>query len=83
MTFFECCQTVKSKGLHMIRPSADTPGQYDLCEPFEEGRGWIWLDAVTANLVCQIHDLLSHERQEKFKNLPAEVILDFCWKAVS
>lgn len=83
MTFFECCQTVKAKGLHMIRPSVDTPGQYDLCEPFEGGKGWTWLDAVTANLVCQIHDLLSRERQEKFKNLPAEVILDFCWKAVS
>ena len=48
MTFFECCETVRAGGLRMIRPSAETPGQYDLCEPFENGKGWTWLDAVTA-----------------------------------
>ena len=41
MTFLECCQTVKTKGLHMIRPKKNTPKQYDLCEPFEGGKGWI------------------------------------------
>ena len=40
MTFFECCETVRAGGLHMIRPSAETPGQYALCEPFENGKGW-------------------------------------------
>ncbi len=82
MNFLECCQTVKANGLHMIRPSKDTLGQYDLCEPFEGGKDWIWLDAVTANLVCQAYELLSPERQEKFKSLSAGIILDICWKAV-
>lgn len=83
MTFFECCQKVKANGLHMIHPNKDVPGQYDLCEPFEGGKDWIWLDAVTANLVCQVYDALSPERREKFKSLPGGVILDICWKAVS
>ena len=25
-------------------------GQYDLCEPFENEKGWTWLDTVTANV---------------------------------
>lgn len=81
MTFLECCQTVKTKDLHMIRPKKNAPKQYDLCEPFEGGKGWIWLDAVTANVVCQAYDMLSPERQEKFRHLPADVILEICWKA--
>ena len=80
MTFFECCETVRAGGLRMIRPSAETPGQYDLCEPFENGKGWTWLDAVTANVVCQVHDAISQDQREKFEALPAKVILDFCWK---
>ncbi len=80
MTFFEYCEAVRDSGLHMIRPSAGEPGQYELCEPFENGKGWTWLDAVTANVVCQVHDALSPDRREKFKALPAEVVLKFCWK---
>jgi len=83
MTFYECCQKVKAGGLRMIRPSNDNPGQYDLREPFEGGKDWIWLDAVTANLVCQVYDALSPERRERFKGLSAGVVLDICWKAVS
>ena len=66
----------------MIRPSEDTPGQYDLREPFEGGKGWIWLDAFTANVVCQVYEALSTEAQEKFKNDSAENILNLCWNAV-
>lgn len=80
MTFYECCEAVRAGGLRMIRPDGDTPGQYDLCEPFEHGEGWVWLDAVTANVVCQVHDALSPDRQKKFNALPAGVILNFCWK---
>lgn len=40
LTFLECCEIVRSGGLRMIRPSSETPGQYDLCEPFEDGKGW-------------------------------------------
>lgn len=82
MSFFDCCKTVKAGGLHMIRPSKDTPGQYDLCEPFEGGKGWIWLDAFTANVVCQVYEALSAETREKFKNDSAEHILNICWKAI-
>lgn len=80
MTFFECCEAVRDGGLRMIRLREDVPGQYDLCEAFENGTGWTWLDAVTANVVCQVHDALSPDRQEKFEALPAGVILHFCWK---
>ena len=66
----------------MIRPSEDTPGQYDLREPFEGGKGWIWLDSFTANVVCQVYEALSTEAQEKFKNDSAENILNLCWNAV-
>ena len=83
MTFFECCEAVRDGGLRMIRPCEDAPGQYDLCEAFENGKGWIWLDAVTANVVCQVHDTLSPDRQEKFETLSAGVILNFCWKVTS
>ncbi len=54
MTFLECCQTVREHGLRMIRPREHTPGLYDIREPFEAGAGWVWLDATTANVVCQI-----------------------------
>ena len=67
----------------MIRPNQDTPGQYDLCEPFEHRKGWSWLDAVTANLVCQVHDALSPDRQQKFEAMPAGAILNLCWKIAS
>lgn len=80
LTFLECCEIVRSGGLRMIRPSGDVSGQYDLCEPFENEKGWTWLDAVTANVVCQVHDALSPDQREKFEALPAKVILDFCWK---
>lgn len=80
MTFYECCEAVRADGLRMIRASNGIPGQYDLCEPFENGTGWVWLDAVTANVVCQVHDALSPDRREKFKTLPAGMILDLCWK---
>lgn len=80
MTFLECCQTVREHGLRMIRPREHTPGLYDIREPFEAGAGWVWLDATTANVVCQIFDALSPDRQETFKTLPASVILKFCWR---
>lgn len=80
MTFFECCEAVRDGGLHIIRAREGVPGQYDLREPFEEESGWTWLDTVTANVVCQVHDALSPDRREKFEALPAKVILDFCWK---
>ena len=71
MTFLECCQTVREHGLRDIR------------EPFEAGAGWVWLDATTANVVCQIFDALSPDRQETFKTLPASVILKFCWRVAN
>ena len=61
MTFLECCQTVREHGLRMIRPREHTPGLYDIREPFEAGAGWVWLDATTANVVCQIFDALSQD----------------------
>ena len=70
MTFLECCQTVREHGLRMIRPREHTPGLYDIREPFEAGAGWVWLDATTANVVCQ-------------KTLPASVILKFCWRVAN
>lgn len=80
MTFLECCQTVREHGLRMIRPREHTPGLYDIREPFEAGAGWVWLDATTANVVCQIFDALSPDRQETFKTLPAirdpEILLE-------
>lgn len=82
MTFIECCQEVKAKGLRMIRPCDGAPAQYDLTESFEDGEGWIWLDIVTANVICQVYNALSPETQEKIKALPARTILDVCWKAV-
>lgn len=60
-----------------------TPGLYDIREPFEAGAGWVWLDATTANVVCQIFDALSPDRQETFKTLPASVILKFCWRVAN
>lgn len=83
MTFLECCQTVREHGLRMIRPAEHTPGLYDIREPFEAGAGWVWLDATTANVVCQIFDALSPDRQETFKTLPASVILKFCWRVAN
>ena len=80
MTFFECGETARAGGLRLLRRCAVTAGLYDLCEPFENGKGWTWLDAVTANVVCQVHDALSPDQREKFEALPAKVILDFCWK---
>lgn len=82
MTFLACCQHVRDHGLCMIRAQEDSPGQYDLCEPFENGRGWMWLDATTANIVCQVYEALSPDRQEKFKDLPASLVLNLCWKVV-
>ncbi len=83
MPFIDCCKAVKDGGLRMIRPNEDNPGQYDLCEPFEGGEGWIWLDAVTANVVCQVYEALSAETREKFKKDSAEHILNLCWKVIS
>lgn len=83
MTFLECCQTVRDNGLRMIRPRENAPGQYDMCEPFEAGAGWIWLDTTTANVVCQIFDALSPDRQETFKTLSVSVILKFCWRVAN
>ena len=80
MTFLDCCRRVRENGLCMIRPRGDISGQYDLCEPFEGGTGWVWLDTTTANIVYQIFDALSPDRQERFKALPASVILTFCWR---
>lgn len=82
-TFIDCCKTVQAKGLHMIRPNKDTPCRYDLCEPFEGGEDWIWLDTFTANVVCQVYEALSSETQEKMRSDSAERILKLCWKAVS
>ena len=82
MSFVDCCKTVRDGGLRMIRPSKNVPGQYDLCEPFEGGGDWIWLDAFTANAVCQVYEALSAETQEKFKKDTAEHILNLCWKVI-
>lgn len=79
-TFLECCETVRDKGLHMIRPCEKLPGQYEICKAFEHEDGWIWLDAVTANIVCQVYEALPPDKREKFRRLPAGVILDLCWK---
>ena len=43
----------------------------------------VWLDATTANIVCQIYEALSPDRQEKFKDLPASKILDLCWRVTN
>lgn len=83
MTFWECCEIVRNDGLRMIRSDKAAPGQYELCEPFEGGEGWTWLDMVTANVVRQVYDALSPEKQEKYKFLPAGVILNICWKVAS
>lgn len=66
-TFLECCETVRDKGLHMIRTCEKMPGQYEICTPFEHEEGWIWLDAVTANVVCQVCEALSSDKREKFR----------------
>ena len=81
MNFIECCEKVREKGLCMIRLQEGQSAQYDLL-PFEgeEKRGWVWLDPTTANVVCQIYSVLSPERQEKFRTLPAPVIINFCWR---
>ena len=68
----------------MIRPQDGEQAQYDLNEAFEgELRGWIWLDMVTANVVCQIYELLSPEQQEKIQSLPMGVVLNFCWRVAN
>lgn len=83
MTFIEYCQTVRSKGLHMIRPRDGQLAQYSLKEPFEsELQGWVWLDAVTADVVCRVYDALSPERQKKCQSLSATAIVNICWKAI-
>ncbi len=79
MTFFECCETVRKDGLHLIRPRRGVTGQYDLKPPDTGPSGeWGFLDAVTANLVCQLCAALSVSRQERFKCLPAGMILALC-----
>ncbi len=83
MPFIDCCKAVKANGLHLIRPSKDMPGQYDLSQSLEERKGWIWLDAVTANIVCQVYESLSAERQEILKKVSAGAILQLCWKVVN
>lgn len=83
MNFVECCEKVREKGLCMIRLREGQSAQYDLL-PFEgeEKQGWVWLDATTANIVCQVYSVLSPDRREKFHTLPASVILNFCWKVL-
>ena len=64
-------------------------GDYALAET-EDGYGrlytdpsgeWVFLDAVTANLVCQLCAALPVSRQEGFKRLPAGKILTLCRRA--
>lgn len=74
---------VTNSELVILIGAVDTPGLYDIREPFEAGAGWVWLDATTANVVCQIFDALSPDRQETFKTLPASVILKFCWRVAN
>ena len=79
MTFFECCETVRRDGLQLIRPRRGATGQYDLKPPYTDPSGeWVFLDAVTANLVCQLCAALPVSRQEGFKRLPAGKILTLC-----
>ena len=64
MTFFECCETVRRDGLQLIRPRRGATGQYDLKPPYTDPSGeWVFLDAVTANLVCQLCAALTVSRQ--------------------
>ena len=82
MTFFECCETVRRDGLQLIRPRRGATGQYDLKPPYTGPSGeWGFLDAVTANLVCQLCAALPVSRQEGFKRLPAGKILTLCRRA--
>lgn len=84
MTFLECCSTVRAEGLRLIRPRSGADGQYDIKPPFTgQTAGWIFLDAMTAGVVCQIYEKLSPERQEKFCKLPVHTILKFCWRVVN
>lgn len=82
MTFFECCETVRRDGLQLIHPRRGATGQYDLKPPDTGPSGeWVFLDAVTANLVCQLCAALPVSRQEGFKRLPAGKILTLCRRA--
>ena len=76
------CETVRRDGLQLIRPRRGATGQYDLKPPYTGPSGeWGFLDAVTANLVCQLCAALPVSRQEGFKRLPAGKILTLCRRA--
>ena len=48
-----------------------------------KGREVVTFRSFAADVVCQIFDALSQDRQETFKTLPASVILKFCWRVAN
>jgi len=84
LTFLDCCNAVRAGGLKMIRPREGSPARYDIKEPFDGSMaGWMCLDATTANVVCQVHDALRPENQEKLRALSMETVLNFCWRVAN
>ncbi len=69
----------------LARPRKDCPGEYDARDYCESGnkRGWMLIDATTANAVTRVHEALSPANQAKFENLSLLRMVDIAWKLVS
>lgn len=60
------------------------PKEYD-CKPLFTGshRGWIVLDAMTANAIMTVHRSLREDLRYKMDIFPLKQLVDFCWRMVA
>lgn len=59
------------------------PIEYD-CKDYEGSkRGWVFLDAMTANAIVACYEALNDENKAKFDSIPLTTLIQFCWKHVS
>jgi len=69
------------------RKQAHVPGQpieYDVKDMFGgNNRGWVLLDATTANAMNTIYNALEKEEtRSKWDTIPVQKLVDFTWKNI-
>lgn len=83
MTITQIANHVVENGAVLIRPRE--VGEYDM-KPLFTGskRGWVMLDATTANAIKTVRDALAdNPNVHKFDRIPLGKLIDFVWKHVS
>jgi hypothetical protein len=74
MKAIEICQKiVYDRACFVVRPRADTPGEYDAkLWPGGSKRGWIFVDLFTASAIVAVYNALNETNKTKFSVLPIE-----------